>query len=272
MFRFDPRKRLALLPVLLLACALLALAGCSDDDDGDDGNNPTDPGGGSDTFTQEVAVTQTQLAAPLAVNIVQDMPAFAQGFSGKDAGKNWDYDYGWNQDTQRWEASWNYDEGGYSYSWSYSVQYRDAMGDPVQEVGDAVSLQYMQDGDAGYDYDDGQGTAIVWSQLWDNDVTLTGLDTDSRVMQGSGGYDLDYTVTSGENTQSYDLSTLWETQGSGVVYPVDGCPSGTIRFFFDPYYMDVVFDGSSTASYTLYDGNGDEVPGGSGTEPLFCGR
>jgi len=270
MHRLAQDRFYALPLAVLLAGALLFAGGCSDDDDGDGGNNPTDPG--ADDFTQDVAVTQAPLAGSMAVSMVQSLPAFAQGFAGKSAAKDYDYDFGWNEETSRWEATLDFDEEGYDYTWFYGVQFLDALGEPQQDAASAVSMNYIQRGTVAYNYNDGEGTSLVWNQDWDSDVTVTGLSLESFLMDGSGGYDMDYDVQSGDYSESMELAARWETLGDGVILSEGGCPVGTIRYVMDPYYLDVEFDGSSTATYTLYDANGTAVTGGSGTQELVCGR
>jgi hypothetical protein len=261
----TPARVWKLLIFTLLALAV-ALAGCSDDDDGDD--NPTNPGS-DDEFTQQIAVSQAQLAVAQATALVQTVPLYAGGIGGKVDG---DYTFGWNAETEQWEATYTFGDANTSYDWFYSVQYRDLMGDPQQEAAGAESLRYTQDGTVEFLFEDTQGGTIDWTQIWEQDVTLTGLSLAEQLMSGSGSISLDWQYVGTEANQSYDLLMSWQTTGSGLVVSSDGCPTGTMRFSMPPYQMDVVFDGTATATYTMVDGNGNAVPGGSGTTTLSCGR
>ena len=90
-------------------------------------------------------------------------------------------------------------------------------------------------------------------------------------MTGSGGYDIDYHIVGPSYDQTSSYVVDWETVDGGITVAPGGCPSGTIRYTFDPYHLDVVFDGSSTATHTLYNSSGGTVASGSGTYPLSCG-
>jgi hypothetical protein len=115
------------------------------------------------------------------------------------------------------------------------------------------------------------GYDITYNYVYDYDVTISGIGTALYTMTGSGGYDMDYHIVGAGSNQTYNYDVDWETLEGGITVAPGGCPSGTIRYTFEPYHLDVVFDGTDTAVHTLYNSSGDTVPAGSGTYPLYCG-
>lgn len=252
---FAPRALAALMLI-----ALLALTGCGDDDDDNGPTGPTNPQ--VSDFDQATAVAQAQAAAPQGVALVESMSAMAEGYNKS---------YGWNPETQRWESSETWSQSGYTYNWSYTVQYLDAGGNPQQEASGAASVRHTMNGTGSYALDQG-GASFQYDFLYTYDTTMTGLGTDTLVLQGSGETDIDYTyVGNGVNvSDTYALS--WQTLGNGVSFPTSGCPSGTIRYDLAPYRMDLVFDGQGNATGTLYDGGGSVVAGGGSSYQVSCGK
>ena len=256
-------RRLAQLALLALLTLTLALAGCGDDDDDSSPTGPTNPGGSD--FDQTTAVTQSQVAAPQGVALVESMDDLAAGFTR--AAK----DYAYNGDNERWEYDASWTQGGYTYNWFYTVQYLDGDGNPQQEGGTAASAIHTMDGSGSFSQSEG-GVTIDYDYRYVYDVTLTGLATDTVVMNGTGSIGIDYTYSGNGIEQSDTYAMAWETLGGGVSYPASGCPSGTIRYDMAPYYMDLVFDGSSTAQATVYDANGTAVSGGNSDHTVSCSR
>lgn len=249
--------------LLLLLCLAATAPGCGDDDDG----APSPTGPATTDFDEIMATGQAAYAAPLAVAMLENVAVFAQGVAGKDL----DYSFSYDEDDQHWIATMTYDQDGYTYAYTYTVQYRDAMGQPQQEAQGAASMRYTQDGTSLFNFS-GDGYVLVMSYDFDSDVTASGLGTGALLVDGGGGYDLDYDVTSDGRREQLAFSASWQTLGDGVSYPTDGCPTGTMRYSFAPYRMDIVFDGTSTAAYTLHDGAGSQVPEASGTVELYCGK
>jgi len=253
------RFRTGLLLVILLSFSVI-IAGCSDDDDN---GSPTAP---SDTeFDEFMAISQAEFAAPLAVSMLENVVSLTQGLTGKD----FDYSFEYDSDTQSWVASTTYEMEGYSYQYTYTVQYRDAMGQPQPSEVDAASMRYAEDGAIAYDFS-GDGYSLIMNYDFGSDVTASGLQTGTLLIDGGGGYEMDYDVTSDGQREVFAYTFGWETLGAGVSFPIDGCPTGSMRYHFSPYTLDLVFDGSSTVAFSMRDGNGNLVPGGSGTETIFC--
>ena len=248
--------------ILVLVLALgLAMTGCSSDDD-----NPTDPTAISE-FDADLAQSQTAIAAPMAIEMVENMPFFSDGFIGKD----FSYTFAWDTETQSWRAETTFSDDGYSFQFVYHVQYRDSEGNPQQSDVDAVSMYYTEDGVGDFTFEDDR-SSLYAHQEFANELTVHGLNTTTLVINGSGGYDFFYEAHSDGNSATLDLTVTWETLGNGISFPEDGCPTGTIRYHLAPYYVDVVFDGDDTVNYTLYTTDGVPVPGGSGTEMMLCGE
>jgi hypothetical protein len=270
-----------LLTTTLTAAIALIAGGCG-------GDKSTGPDNDNSAFDQPAAVTQAAVAAPQAVALAQSITALAGGVGGAsyvtprgaagarpvppflvDAGATGGT-YGWNAETMRWEYRYLDDETDYDYDWTYTVQYRDSDGVPLQFPTGAALLHHTMHGTM--DYASSQsGYNLTYNYMYDYDVTITGLGTSLFTMAGSGGYDIDYQYVGNGVNQDINYAVDWETLGGGITVAPGGCPSGTIRYTFAPYHLDVVFNGSSSATYTLYDGGGGTVAAGSGTYPVFCG-
>ncbi len=250
--------RLAL--ALVVAFGLI-VAGCGSDDD-----TPTDPNPTAE-FNEELAGAQASVAAPMAIEMVENMPFFADGFTGKD----FSYTFAWDSEMEAWSAHTTFDSEGYSFEFAYYVQFRDAQGNPQPSDVGAVSMYYTEDGVGDFTYVDDR-SSLYAHQEFANEMEVDGLDTTTLTIAGSGGYDFTYEAHSDGNSATLDLQVSWETLGGGVMFPENGCPTGTIRYHLAPYYVDVVFDGSDTVNYTLYNVEGVPVPGHAGTEMMLCGN
>ncbi len=255
-------NRSLLLLMSILSLLVFAVSGCGDDDDP---TTPTPIGGDTDQFDQTTAVAQAQVAAPQGVALVESMTGLAGGFGKADK------DYAYNEANQRWEYHYEYSQTGYVYDWFYTVQYLNGSGQPQREATGAASIRHTLAGTMEYGMDQG-GVVFDYDYLYDYDTTLTGLGTDTLVMTGTGGFDLDYTYSTGGINQNYEYLLEWETLGAGISYPEAGCPQGTIRYTLTPYHLDLVFNGSTTAVATLYDGSGNVVAAGGGNYPLSCSK
>ncbi len=257
------RKFMHSLIVLAFASALaFVVPGCGDDDDDPAGPDNPDP---TTDFDQSMAVAQAQTAAPQAVALVQSMTALAAGVS-KDAEK----DYAWNPETERWEYDYVWAVEGSTYDWFYTVQYLNGDGDPQQSPAGAVTVIHNLNGTGDYHYE-GEGTVLDYDYVYHYATSITGMGSGALALTGEGGHDIDYTYSSpyGNTESSYEVS--WETLGDGIsVSEGGGCPEGSIRYDFPPYYSLVVFNGTGTATSTLYDGNGNVVAGGGGTHAMPC--
>ncbi len=256
-----PPRPVGLALALIIALGLVVV-GCSSDDD-----TPTTPGGEITEFNEELADAQASVTAPMAIEMVENMPFFADGFTGKD----FSYTFAWDSEYQAWSAHTTYDAEGYSFEFAYYVQFRDAQGNPQMTNDGAVSMHYVEDGVGDFSYEDDR-SALYAHQEFSNEMEVDGLDTTTLVIAGSGGYDFTYEAYSDGNQATLDLTVTWETLGGGISFPENGCPTGSIRYHFSPYYVDVVFDGDDTVNYTLYNAEGTPVQGGSGTEMMTCGN
>lgn len=266
MFKSNPRNTL-LAALALVGLLAFALTGCGSDDDDGDGGNPMQPGG-TDTFDEATAVIQADAAVSQAVSLVESIDVFAGGIS-KSAEK--DYDYGWSEANQRWEWHWEMDEEGYVYDWLYWVQYLNSDDEPLPNVLGAVRVDHAMNGTASYHYE-GDGTVLDHSYDYNYQTAITGLGSDTHVMNGSGGYDYDYEGHSDGHSYAASYEIAWMIVAPGIARPATGgCPTGVIRYDFDPYYCLITFDGTDTATYVLYDGDGDMVPSGSGSHGMYCG-
>ncbi len=251
------RSRILFALMALLAVTLLA-AGCGDDD------NPSNPGGGgSDQFDQTSAETMADANVQQAVMLADNINEIGQGVDTAKSGN-----YQWNPEEQRWEFHYQWDYQGFHYVWDLSVQYLDADGNPVQHRADATSAHHIMDGSGNYQTTN-DGTTITWLGTYHWDVTVSGLHTGTYTATGGGTYSADYTVQGGAFNMSRHYVIDWEILDPGLVKPAGGCPTGTVRFTMAPYVLDVVFDGTDTANWSLKNAGGDVVD--SGTRSLDCG-
>ncbi len=256
-----------LLAIAMVSAFALFLGACGGDDDPVQPGGQGGSGGGGDDFDQSAALAQTTAASQEAVALVESMVGLASGVS-KSADGNWNY--GWNEETQRWEWDYEYSGEGYVYDWFYTVQYFNAGGDPQQGVAGAVRIDHDMMGDADY-HSEQQGALVDYDWLYNYVTSISGLDTDTMTLQGNGGYDMDYRYVSAQGNYHYSYVISWQILGSGITRPrLGGCPTGSIRYDFAPYYALIVFDGTSAAQSTLYDAGGTAVPGGSHTHQLYC--
>jgi len=252
-------KRLALTALTATALLLFTLAGCSSDD------SPNNPGGGGgdDTFDQTSAQLQAQTAAPQAVGTVESISQIANGVNKQGS-------YNWNATDMQWEYNYVYDVAGYSYDWLYTVQYLDAGGNPQQEATGASTVASTMTGTGSYDFSQG-GYNYVYDMMYEYNTTISGLDTSTYTMTGDGGYDIDYSYTGQGVNQNASYVVNWETLDPGITVPASGgCPTGTIQYTFNPYVMDVVFNGTGTASVSMVDGSGGNVPLNPNTYAMTC--
>jgi len=254
-------KYSSLLTVLAtMSLLMFSLAGCSDDDSP---NNPGNGSGGED-FDQQTAQLQAQSAAPQAIGMVESISTIAAGIDTKQG------TYGWNAAEQRWEYDYMYNYAGYTYDWLYTVQYLNSTGDPQQEAAGASSVVHTLNGTGSYGVTQ-DGYTIDYDYVYEYDTTIAGLGGSTYTMTGNGGYSIDYTYSGQGVNQSADYVVSWTTLSPGITIPANGgCPTGTIRYTFNPYSMDVVFNGSSTATVSMTDGGGSPVTVNPNTYALSC--
>jgi hypothetical protein len=262
LLKLNPK--LTLLMMLTLALSL-TLVGCSDDDD--DNNNPTNPGGVAE-FDQAFAAQQAQMMVPLVIDMVENMTLYAGGIDV--AGKADDiYEWAWNPANGRWEGAYVSSGEGMTISYSGWLQYLDEMGTPQQSADGAEAFAYQNTLNLVSAFV-GDGTSVNIDMDTEESFSASGLNTSTILVSGSGSADIDYDWVSGGNSGSAQYAYSWQTLGDGISYPLDGCPTGSMEFTFAPFRVVVEFNGTGTASYTMYNGS-TMIPEGSGTEPLGCG-
>jgi len=236
---------------------ILAVAGCGDDD-------PASPGGGNnnaDAMDESTAISQAPLNTSQAVALVESMSSLTAGVGNKN--------YGWDAESQMWVYDYTWSQNGYTYDWHYTTQYLDATGEPQQSANGAAEVLHEMTGVGSYGLDQ-TGYSFSYDYTYEYSTRFTGLGTDTVAMTGSGGIDIDYSVSTNGVNQSSTYVMNWSTLGDGIVWNNGGCPSGTIRYDMNPYHLDVVFDGNGNAVSTLYNGSGGTVSGGGGTRTTAC--
>ena len=255
-------RPLGLAMVLALSFGLV-LSGCSDDDD----DTPTGP---TETeFNEAFAAQQAQSVVPLVVDLVDNLSVYAAGPPNKAADDF--YEWAYNAMNGRWEGAAEMSHEGTTIAYLGWLQYLDADGNAVQFADDAASYSFHNELEMIVAYSD-ESTSWSLDMQTEEDYAVDGLGTDVLQVDADASANIDYTSTSGGNTSSATYAYSYRTLGEGITFPVDGCPTGQIEFTFAPYRVVVTFDGSATASYAMYDGNGNSVPAGSGTAPLDCAK
>jgi hypothetical protein len=248
--------------VLVLSFGLV-LSGCSDDDD----DSPTAP---TDTeFNEAFAAQQAQSVVPLVVDLVDNLSIYALNPPNKAADDYYEWVY--NAMNGRWEGAAEMSYEGMTISYLGWLQYLDGDGNAVQMAGDAASYSFHNELEMVGAYSD---ESVSWTleMQTEEDYAVDGLNTEVLQVVADASANIDYSSTSGGNTSSATYSYSYRTLGEGIAFPVDGCPTGQIEFTFAPYRVVVTFDGTATASYAMYDGNGNSIPAGSGSEPLDCAK
>lgn len=252
----------------------LALFGCGDSDD-----SPTGPGGGGGGTTDTEAVSAAEFAAPVAVTMVEQSIALGSldlnglnaappiGFAGNSGEAAYAYAPGdtfsitWDGQQQEYVVLMQVDQmPAAAFDFEHRVQFRDANGSPqgfLQESvettdGARFTTEASMFTDMGILTQDEsiEGTLDV---NYDATSTLSGLLGNTHAAAGTGSYAIaaDMTVQTENGTQSMtiDLSMAWTMDVS--VPAAGGCPTGTSSMTFDGYRIDVAFDGTSTAAWTL---------------------
>jgi hypothetical protein len=238
--------------VLSLGCFMaFGALGCFDTSD-----DPTD----TDTPDEFTETTVLDVGVPTAITQNQQtINGVLTAASGITLARNYAWDAG--------EQAYVEDLSSYGEGWGGSiwVQYLDG-GTPVEDQGLADSIHIVLDLTILHTADGGTVDAAI-----DSDITVTGMGSGTLTAVGTGGYsyELSYTGVPG----SLNYVATWETVAPGhVTIPEGGgCPSGEILYTMTPYTMRIVYDGSATAAYTVYDGNGTPVVGGTGDITFICG-
>ena len=271
--------------------ALLTFTGCGDDD-----SKPTGPSGSDDVNDVE-ATAAVEFVTPFAVGLVEqaamvasleleglgsppDLGGFARTGSedlARAAEPSWSLE--WDAANQEYVGTFAYDDPpAFVFDLVHRVQYRDAQGQPqgfAQHSADktdgaryrataalAIDLGAASEGEA-------TGTMVA---SYEADTTIAGLLSGSYTAVGTGTYDVDVdvTATSEGQTQSLqmDVSMSYELD---IAVSAGGCPTGTSTIVFAPYRLDVTYDGTATATWTLSRTTNGEVLL-NGAETLSCGE
>lgn len=284
------RLRHGLLGTIALLLALgLCIAGCSKDNGGFlemPANTVDDPGDtGSEQFSETLVSEQAVNYAEQSVSMVEILPTYPDGFSAKNSklgfttlpafadrftGKDGELGFNWNEAGDYWEARLILSDDGLYLNLYASVQFQDNQGQPIRQSDGADRMIYSESATLGVDQTEGDEHTVINIQ-GSAELVLSGLQTTTWNLMGTCSQDIEYTYDSPERTESLDTTISWEILPDGLSLPIDGCPSGTIRYSLPPYRLDIVFDGTDTASYTLYDAQDNIIPEASGTESTYCG-
>jgi hypothetical protein len=241
--------------LIFLLMVLVMVVGCSDDE------TTTQPTG----LEQGAAIGQAGMGAGMAVEMlgsVMDFAAMAPVVTRDDPYQSLTYENG------AWTWVYTYSDENGSVSMEMWLQYLNAMGTPVPDPDDAVSMRFLIDFSGDLDLTEGD-THYISSWVYETAAEVTGLNTTVLTVDWTGSQDYSTSWTTPSGTGNVDFAMTWATGDSGLIVPLDGtCPEGSIHFSYAPYEMDMVFDGSDTASWELYWNDDDLVA--SGTEALEC--
>ncbi len=173
-------------------------------------------------------------------------------------------DYSWDADEQAYVDDLSHEEGDAVFTGTAWVQYLDGT-TPVQDIGSADSVHFIYDLTV-------VTTTDTWSATanYDSDLVISGMGTGTLTGNGSGGFSYELALNGISSSQLYVAT--WETVGPDhITIPEGGgCPTGEIVFTMAPYTMSIIADGSSTASYTVYDADDAPVENGAGTFEFNC--
>jgi hypothetical protein len=256
--------RAALMTTALLFSAMFALpglVGCGDDDDGPNDPPPLE----AEDFTETAAVNQTLPTVNLINATLDAIPGYANGVGAKVGDDAFTYD----ATDRRWEAESTYDAAGYAWEVAIYVQYLNEGGLPEEDVEDATQMRYGYSGTAHYN-----AGGVTVHQTHDGLLSVTGLGgapSDTLTVIGGGEYTMDYTRPENGSAVTTRHDAVWDIDNDGISLPGTGCPLGEVVAGFDPFELFVNYDGSSTVSYNLLDGDADPVAEGTGTTTMSCG-
>jgi len=146
----------------------------------------------------------------------------------------------------------------------YYLQFRDGQGHPVASPDLASS--YVARVGMGIDlHSEEQGTVSDMAYVFNTEMAVAGLGTDTYAVDGSGGSAVQVEASSPDGTARMDFAMSWGMQLSQPA--VGGCPSGTAEVHATSFQLNAVYDGQGNADWVL-SGPGYEA---SGTELLECG-
>ncbi len=171
-------------------------------------------------------------------------------------------------DGEAWTWVLEYSDENGSFSMNMWLQYLDATGMPVPDPDNAVSLSFLIDYSGDLNFTEGD-TEYIADWVYESAAEVDGLNTMVLTVDWTGSQDYSIAWTSPSSNGNIDYAMTWATGDAGLIVPLDGgCPDGSIHFTYAPYEMDMIFDGSDTASWELY--WNDEELVASGTEALDC--
>jgi hypothetical protein len=253
---------------------LLGLAAACDNQDG----NPAGPGGPSDSTGsvqqfQEQAVMAFQTANGVAAGVDEiahgDLSQIVAGLGMPGTARS--ENFVWDPAQGAWVLS---DQGTESDTtgtatwsiWAW-VQFRDAAGVPQMDpdsttaaVGIAldwdIAAEAVENGER-FAMDVDYASELDVSGLPDGPYPVDGTGTISGRLQWSG---------LGEEDLDVSFAMGWDMDL--VVPDQDGCPTGTMTVWVDPYEATATYDGTTTYDWVMTE-NGVVVA--TGSEPLECG-
>ncbi len=243
----------SLFAVALIGVMAFGSVGClgGDDDDGD--------GDSGTAFSAETAVTIGVPTATLQSEFVINSAIAAAGGFGPAR----DDDYFWDEDEQAYYRDLDDVDGDTTWEGFIRAQFFDD-GTPVEDTDLADMANIILDlnmlrNDSG---------ATVEAD-YDFDVDVTGMGGGTLTIEGGGGFSYEATLA-GLSAATY-MST-WETVAPDHVTMPEGggCPTGEILYTMTPYTMSIVYDGTPSADYTVFDGSGDPIANGTGTISVGC--
>lgn len=268
----------------------LALSGC-----GGSSDSPTDPGGGGGggTLSDPEAVMAIDFAMPIALGMVEQSMAVGSLDLGTlnappDMGFGASYAYApgdsfaiaWDDGNDEYVVRYVVDQlPAMGIDFEHRVQYRDATGSPEGFLGESLettdgarfgtsSSVFMNMGLA-LQQEGVEGTALI---EYDATTTLSGRLGPTYEAVGSGNYGIDVAmvVTNEGQVQTLDLDLDMEYAMDLAIPSSGGCPTGTASMSYDGYRVDLTFDGTATAAWSLTRLSDQQVLV-SGTESANCG-
>jgi hypothetical protein len=266
---FPMPSRIIALILTFLAAFGLVLTGCGSSDE----NNPANPGGSQTlTLTGEEAEDFATSALSMVNELVDMVPDFAAGdFDDFNAAKSNDEEITWDPV----QSAYVFDFEGPVFEmeppnyWTMSmgiwVQYRDAMGSPMQFPVGAVEMEM--------DYDFGMhmhmqedGNLSDMEYLMSTSITVAYLgEGESYAIDGSGSTTVEVEQVTPQQSESGQFTMEWSMD---ITTTPDGCPSGTATVNCQDFTLNATYDGQGGVNWTL-SGTGYQA---SGNEYAACGQ
>ncbi len=252
---------------LVLASSALFVAGCGGDDD-----NPA--GGGAAAIDQGTAQVQALQMVGFVDAMVGDLDEIASGdLTGIGRAlplpqsapiERGDYCTGdpvWNPTQNAYTYVCTYTSGEGSFGYDYYIQF--LAGTTPQQAPDETTTNINYSLDIDYNFlVETEGSTIDMDLVYALSMAMSGLQTSTYGVTGSGSMSGDMASTTAQGSSSYSFDMSWTMD---VTVPAaGGCATGTVTVTMGDWTMIATYDGSALYAWQLQE-NGTVVASGSET-------